>query len=106
MVKEEMVKYHGTPLFPERRAYTVNYKLSDIEAALHETVTHYVQTEMGKADPLGCAHAKARSALPSPPSSAASRQARRPYSNRSNDGRNVSNAASARKDWAFAGNKS
>lgn len=52
MVKEELVKFDGTPLFPERRAYTVNYKLSDIEAALYEAVTHYVQTEMGKADQL------------------------------------------------------
>src|ERR1700686_3690371 len=52
MVKEEMVKFDGTPLFPERRAYTVNYKLSGIEAALYESVTHYVQTEMGKADQL------------------------------------------------------
>ncbi len=53
MVKEELVKFDGTPLFPERRAYTVNYKLSDIEAALYEAVTHYVKTEMGKADQLG-----------------------------------------------------
>jgi SNF2 family DNA or RNA helicase len=52
MVKEELVKFDGTPLFPERRAYTVNYKLSDIEAALYEAVTQYVKTEMGKADHL------------------------------------------------------
>lgn len=52
MVKEEMVKFDGTPLFPERKAYTVNYKLSNIEVALYESVTHYVQTEMGKADQL------------------------------------------------------
>jgi superfamily II DNA or RNA helicase len=52
MVKEEMVKFNGTPLFPERRAYTVNYTLSKIEAELYEAVTHYVQTEMGKADQL------------------------------------------------------
>ncbi len=52
MVKEELVKFDGTPLFPERKAYTVNYTLSDIEAALYESVTHYVQTEMGKADQL------------------------------------------------------
>ena len=52
MVKEEMVKFDGTPLFPERKAYTVNYKLSNIEAALYEAVTQYVQTEMGKADQL------------------------------------------------------
>jgi SNF2 family DNA or RNA helicase len=52
MVKEELVKFDGTPLFPERRAYTVNYTLSDIEAALYEAVTDYVKTEMGKADEL------------------------------------------------------
>ena len=52
MVKEEMVKFDQTPLFPERKAYTVNYKLSDVEVALYEAVTHYVQTEMGKADQL------------------------------------------------------
>jgi SNF2 family DNA or RNA helicase len=52
MVKEELVKFDNTPLFPERRAYTVNYTLSDIEAALYEAVTNYVQTEMGKADQL------------------------------------------------------
>ena len=52
MVKEEMVKFDGTPLFPERKAYTVNYTLSDIEAALYESITHYVKTEMGKADEL------------------------------------------------------
>ena len=52
MVKEELVKFDNTPLFPERRAYTVNYKLSEIEAALYEAVTEYVKTEMGKADQL------------------------------------------------------
>jgi hypothetical protein len=40
------------PLFPERKAYTVKCKLSNIEVALYESVTHYVQTEMGKADQL------------------------------------------------------
>lgn len=52
MVKEELLKFDGTPLFPERKAYTVNYELSQIEAALYEAVTNYVQTEMGKADQL------------------------------------------------------
>lgn len=52
MVKEEMVRFDSTPLFPERKAYTVNYKLSDIESALYESVTKYVQLEMGKADQL------------------------------------------------------
>jgi len=53
MVKEEMVRFDGTPLFPERRAYTVNYTLSDAEASLYEAVTDYVKTEMGKAEALG-----------------------------------------------------
>ncbi len=52
MVKEKLVKFDGTPLFPERRAYTVNYQLSDLESALYEAVTQYVKTEMGKADAL------------------------------------------------------
>src|SRR5450755_2709339 len=52
MVKEELIKFDGTPLFPERKAYTVNYKLSDIEAALYEAVTTYVKEEMVKADQL------------------------------------------------------
>jgi superfamily II DNA or RNA helicase len=52
MVKEDMVKFDGSRLFPDRRAYTANYKLSDIEVALYEAVTQYVKTEMGKADQL------------------------------------------------------
>jgi superfamily II DNA or RNA helicase len=52
MVKEEMLRFDGTHLFPERKAYTANYKLSDIESALYEAVTSYVKTEMGKADAL------------------------------------------------------
>jgi len=52
MVKEDLLKFDGTPLFPERRAYTVNYKLSDAEAALYFAVTEYVKEEMNKADKL------------------------------------------------------
>jgi superfamily II DNA or RNA helicase len=52
MVKEELVRFDNTPLFPERKAYTVNYALSPIEAKLYELVTHYVQMQMGKADQL------------------------------------------------------
>jgi superfamily II DNA or RNA helicase len=52
MVKEDLLTFDGTPLFPERRAYTVNYKLSDLEAALYKAVTDYVIEEMGKADKL------------------------------------------------------
>ena len=52
MVKEEMLRFDGTHLFPPRKAYTANYILSDIESALYESVTEYVKTEMGKADQL------------------------------------------------------
>jgi superfamily II DNA or RNA helicase len=52
MVKEDLRKFDGTPLFPERRAYTVNYRLSDAEEALYTAVTEYVQKEMDKADRL------------------------------------------------------
>lgn len=52
MVKEDLLKFDGTPLFPERRAYTVNYKLSDPEAALYAAVTEYVKTEFARADQL------------------------------------------------------
>lgn len=52
MVKEELLKFDGTPLFPERRAYTANYELSDPEAALYAAVTDYVRNEMNRADDL------------------------------------------------------
>ena len=52
MVKEDLLKFDGTPLFPERRARTANYKLSDHEAALYAAVTEYVKTEFAKADQL------------------------------------------------------
>ena len=52
MVKEELLKFDGTPLFPERRAYTANYKLSNFEAALYAAVTDYVRNEMNRADKL------------------------------------------------------
>ncbi len=52
MVKEELLKFDGTPLFPERRAYTANYELSDREAALYAVVTDYVRNEMDRADKL------------------------------------------------------
>jgi superfamily II DNA or RNA helicase len=52
LVKEQLLKFDGRPLFPERRAYTVNYALSDAEAELYHEVTHYVQEEMNRAERL------------------------------------------------------
>lgn len=52
LVKEDLLKFDGTPLFPERRAYTVNYDLSPLEATLYQEVTEYVQEEFNRADQL------------------------------------------------------
>ena len=52
MVKENLLKFDGTPLFPMRIAYTVPYKLSDAEAALYTTVTNYVREEFDRAAAL------------------------------------------------------
>jgi superfamily II DNA or RNA helicase len=52
MVKEGLVKFDGTPLFPERIAYTVPYRLSDPEAQLYKSVTDYVRDEFNRAEAL------------------------------------------------------
>ena len=52
MVKENLLKFDGTPLFPERIAYTVPYKLSDAEAQLYKAVTDYVREEFNRAEAL------------------------------------------------------
>jgi superfamily II DNA or RNA helicase len=52
MVKENLLKFDGTPLFPERIAYTVPYKLSDAEAQLYKEVTEYVRSEFNRAEAL------------------------------------------------------
>ena len=52
MVKEKLFKFDATPLFPERRAYTVPYKLSDGEAQLYKEVTGYVREEFNRAEAL------------------------------------------------------
>jgi superfamily II DNA or RNA helicase len=52
MVKEGLLKFDGTPLFPERIAYTVPYKLSEAEAQLYKTVTDYVREEFNRAEAL------------------------------------------------------
>ena len=52
MVKEGLLKFDGTPLFPERIAYTVPFKLSDDEARLYKAVTEYVREEFNRAEAL------------------------------------------------------
>ena len=52
LVKEDLLKFDGKPLFPERFAYTVNYDLSEIENELYEKVTEYVKEEFNRAERL------------------------------------------------------
>jgi len=61
MVKEDLVTFDGKPLFPERIAETIQYKLSPEEMNLYEEVTRYVRQEFDRADALNnskalCAH--------------------------------------------------
>ena len=52
MVKEKLLTFDGTPLFPERIAYTVPYELSPAEASLYKAVTDYVREEFNRAEAL------------------------------------------------------
>ena len=52
MVKEKLLKCDGAPLFPERIAHTVPYKLSEAEAHLYKVVTDYVREEFNRAEAL------------------------------------------------------
>ncbi len=52
MIKEDLLTFDGTPLFPERVAETVSYELSPLEQDLYDSVTAYVREGMGRADAL------------------------------------------------------
>ncbi|MGC3994530.1 MAG: helicase-related protein [Propionicimonas sp.] len=52
MVKEDLLTFEGRPLFPERIAITVPYRLSDAEEQLYQQVTEYVREGMNRADRL------------------------------------------------------
>jgi len=52
LVKENLLRFDGRPLFPERIAYTVPYKLSLEEAHLYKEVTDYVREEFNRAEAL------------------------------------------------------
>ena len=52
MVKENLLKFDGRPLFPERIAHSVPYRLSAAEARLYEEVTDYVSKEFNRAEAL------------------------------------------------------
>ncbi|MBQ7502586.1 DUF3883 domain-containing protein [bacterium] len=56
LVKEDLLKFDGSPLFPERRAETVNYGLSEGEKELYQAVTEYVRGEFNRAENLSGEH--------------------------------------------------
>lgn len=52
MVKEELLRFNGKPLFPPRVAKTVPYRLSDRESQLYAEVTEYVREEFNRAEKI------------------------------------------------------
>ena len=52
LVKEELLRFDGRPLFPERIAQTITYTLSPQESALYQMVTEYVREQFNLADRL------------------------------------------------------
>lgn len=52
MVKEDLLTFEGTPLFPERIAQTVPYQLTARETDLYDQVTEYVRFGMSQAEGL------------------------------------------------------
>ncbi len=63
LVKEQLYKFDGTRLFPERIALHTIYRLSD-QAALYKEVTDYVRDEFNRADALENEGRKGRSGSP------------------------------------------
>jgi superfamily II DNA or RNA helicase len=52
LLKEQLVKFDGKPLFPERIAITVPYQLTTDEERLYVEVTNYVREQFNRADNL------------------------------------------------------
>ena len=52
MVKESLLKFDGTPLFPERIAYTVPYKLSDRRSSALQSGDRLCTEEFNRAEAL------------------------------------------------------
>lgn len=52
LLKEQLVKFDGKPLFPERIAVTVPYQLTPDEEQLYVQVTNYVRDQFNRADNL------------------------------------------------------
>ena len=52
LVKEDLLTFEGKKLFPERRAYTVKFSLSQQETELYRLVTNYVVDGFNRAERL------------------------------------------------------
>ncbi len=52
LVKEELLRFDGRRLFPERRASTVAFELSPLERELYDAVSAYVRDQFNRADRL------------------------------------------------------
>ncbi|MCY3840358.1 MAG: helicase-related protein [Gammaproteobacteria bacterium] len=52
MVKENILRFDGRPLVPERIAHSVPYRLSEHESRLYDEVTDYVRDEFNRAEAL------------------------------------------------------
>lgn len=52
LVKEDLLRFDGRRLFPERRASTVGFSLSPLERELYDAVTAYVRDEFNRAERL------------------------------------------------------
>ncbi|MEZ4632764.1 MAG: helicase-related protein [Deinococcales bacterium] len=52
LIKEQLLKFDATPLFPERRAHAVAYNLHELEAKLYAEVSNYVRQEFNRAEAL------------------------------------------------------
>ncbi|OCB36944.1 helicase, partial [Mycobacterium malmoense] len=53
MIKEDLLTFEGRRLFPERKAETVPYELTELEEILYKQVTGYVREGMNRADRVG-----------------------------------------------------
>ena len=63
LVKEELLRFDGTRLFPERRSYTVQYPRTGPERDLYVAVTDYVRHQMANANALSQGEGRRRSAI-------------------------------------------
>ena len=52
LVKEKLIKFDGTPLFPARIAHTMAFELTGEELELYERVTDYVRSQFNRAENL------------------------------------------------------